>query len=147
MPKKVYVVVNELTRQKAIDHIDNPGKYKVTIEEIKDDEKQRTLLQNSALHKDFANTAKRCNEVGITATSMFTIPREECEVTPEMVKEFWHCVLKNMGMEPKTSKLETHEVTLVREAIAAAFATRRGLDIGDFPSLESLMRQSIYYER
>lgn len=147
MSKKVYVIVNEITRQKAIDHIDNPGKYKVIIEEIKDDEKQRTLLQNAALHKDFASTAKVCNDNGITAASLFAIPREGSPVTLELVKEFWHNVLVTMGLPPKTSKLTTKQVTEIREGIERAFATRRYVDIGDFPSMESLMRQSIDYDQ
>lgn len=147
MSKKVYVVINEATRQEAMRHIDNPGKYKVTIEEIKDDEQQRTLLQNSALHKDFANTSKICNDNGITAASLFAIPREDSQVTPELVKEFWHNVLVTMGLPPKTSRLTTKQVTEVREGIERAFAMRRGVDIGDFPSLESLMRQSVDYDQ
>ena len=146
MKKKTYITSNEVTRQSVFAHIDNSKTYKVTIEELNTEKKIRSNLQNAALHKDFANTSDILNEHGITAASLFSVAREECEVTPSLVKEFWHNVLKTMGFEPKTSKLSTTEVNLIREAIAAALATRRGVDIGDFPSIESLMKQSIEYE-
>lgn len=142
MSKTTYTIINEATRQDCMRHIDNEKHYVVTVEEVTD-KNRRTVQQNAALHLDFKNTAEACNEAGLTAASMFAIPREDSEVTPELVKEFWHNVLVNMGMEPKTSKLTTAEVTVVREAIERAFAMRRGVDIGNFPSLESMCRESL----
>jgi hypothetical protein len=52
------------------------------------------------------------------------------------VKQFWHKVLFDMGLNPKTSDLNTKQVSEIREGIAAALAMRLGIDIGDFPSIE-----------
>lgn len=141
--KQEFITINEVTRQELLRLIDSGKEFKVTVEEIKDDEHKRTLLQNAAMHKDFANVAKICNDNGITASSMFAIPREDSPVTPELVKEFWHNVLVSMGLPPKTSKLTTAQVSEIRQGIERAFAMRRGVDIGEFPSLDSLMNNSL----
>lgn len=105
-------------------------------------EKIRTAKQNRALHKDFANTAKICDDNNITADQLFSLTQAHFNVSPELIKEFWHCVLVNMGKKPKTSKLEANEVTQVRQGIEAAFALRFGVDIGEFPSEEYFINRS-----
>ena len=116
---------------------------KITIEPV-EGEKLRSLQQNKALHLDFKNTAKILNDNGITAEALFSCAKDAVPVNESIVKQYWHSVLELMGMPPKTSKLTQAEVSIVREAIERAFAIKFGLDIGDFPSLESLRFNQAY---
>ena len=105
----------------------------ITIKPL-DGDKLRTAQQNKALHKDFANTAKALRNANISAKDMFSCTREAVGINEVMVKEFWHSVMIAMGLEPKTSKLTTTQVTKVRQLIERAFAMRLGVDIGEFPN-------------
>jgi hypothetical protein len=103
----------------------------------------RTNQQNRALHKDFANVAIICQHNNVTADKLFRLGNYDMPVTADLVKEFWHCVIDNMGLQPhekkkKTSKLSPKEVNDIRAGIEMAFAKKWAVDIGDFPSLESL---------
>lgn len=101
--------------------------------------KQRTRKQNAALHLDFDNVAKICRENNITADMLFAMGHAMMEVDADIMKSFWHGVLGNMNLEKKTSKLDTSQITEIREGIARAFIIRFGVDIGEFPSIEGLM--------
>lgn len=116
---------------------------KITIEPVEND-KLRSLQQNKALHLDFKNTARILKDNGITAEALFSCAKEAVPVNEAIVKQYWHSVLELMGMPPKTSKLTQAEVSIVREAIERAFAIKFGIDIGDFPSLESIRFNQIY---
>lgn len=144
--KKIAVVETQEDYSRMIDEscpVLNDGKVLVfEWESTSNAKKIRTAKQNRSMHKDFDNVAKICNDNNITAEMLFSLTQTHFNVTPEAVKEFWHGVLDKMGLEPKTSKLETHEVTQVRQGIEAAFALRFGVDIGDFPSEESMINQS-----
>ena len=111
--------------------------------EFKATKKTRSNLQNKAMHKDFDNVAKICRHNNVTADMLFSLGNYDMPVTPEIMKEFWHSVIENMGLQPeektkKTSKLSTKEVNDIRAGIEMAFAKRFGVDIGPFPSMESL---------
>jgi hypothetical protein len=107
----------------------------VTIKPVADD-KLRTLQQNKAIHKDCANTAKILNDNNVSAKDMFACSRAEIPVNEVMVKELWHAVMIALGLPPKTSKLNTKQVSEVREIVERALAKRLGVDIGPFPSLD-----------
>ena len=111
--------------------------------EFKVTKKTRTKPQNRAIHKDCDNVAKICQLNNVTADMLFSLGNYDMPVTPEIMKEFWHCVIDNMGLQPdekkkKTSKLSPKEVNDIRAGIEMAFAKKWAVDIGDFPSLESL---------
>ena len=111
--------------------------------EFKVAKKTRTNAQNKAMHKDFDNVAKICRHNNVTADMLFSLGNYDMPVTPEIMKEFWHCVIDNMGLQPeenkkKTSKLSPKEVNDIRAGIEMAFAKKWAVDIGDFPSMESL---------
>jgi hypothetical protein len=135
-----FITDNEKCRQELFRMIDSGKTYAVTIKEISGD-KLRTAQQNRALHKDFRNTADICNRNNVTADMLFKAVRSEFPVNDVIVKQFWHKVLADMGLNPKTSDLNTKQVSEIREGIAAALAMRLGIDIGDFPSIEYFMNR------
>lgn len=104
-----------------------------------EDEKLRTQQQNKAIHLDFKLVAQRLNEANISAKDLFSCAREEIGITEELMKSFWHYVMEEgFGLEPKTRKLSTKQVSEIRGVIEMAISKRLGVDIGPFPSIDGM---------
>jgi hypothetical protein len=107
-------------------------------------EKLRSQQQNKAIHLDCKLVAQRLNDANISAKDLFSCAREEIGVTEELMKEFWRYVIKEgFGLEPKTRKLSTKQVSEIRGVIEMAIAKRLGVDIGSFPSIDGMSLEAL----
>jgi hypothetical protein len=100
---------------------------------MKDDEKQRTLQQNRALHKYFALLARTLNERGL---DMRTVLKEEIEIlwTTEMVKDYlWRPIMQIMEGKVSTTEMNTTDPSAVYEVLSRHMAQKHGVDV-PFPS-------------
>lgn len=99
---------------------------------------QRTLRQNKALHKYFANIADELNSHGL---SIMKTLRSDAEVqwSPSLVKELiWRPVMKAQLQKTSTTEMTTKEIDEVLDTLTKYFGEKHGLSI-NFPSIEVLL--------
>jgi len=101
-------------------------------------EKQRTILQNRALHKLFELMAKSLNNAGYDMKKTLK-PEIEIPWSGETIKEYiWRPIMNAQLHKTSTTEMTTKEVNEVFETILRHFGEKFGLEI-QFPSVESLM--------
>ena len=94
---------------------------------------QRSLTQNSAIHKYFELLSSELNDTGI---DMYTVLSSAIEIpwTPELVKEvLWKRVQSAMFNIDSTSKLSRQQVSQVYDVIHRKMAMDHGVNV-PFPS-------------
>lgn len=99
-------------------------------------EKQRTLLQNRALHKWFTLLSTELNTQGL---DMRVVLKPDWKIwwTPESIKEnMFKPLMKAMYNKDSTTELTTAQVDKVYEQIMQIIGERYGVNI-PFPSQES----------
>jgi len=99
-------------------------------------EKQRTSLQNRALHKWFTLLSAHLNEQGL---DMRVVMKPEWKLwwTPEAIKEnLFKPLMKAMYNKDSTTELTTAQVDKVYEQIMFILGERYGIEV-PFPSQES----------
>ena len=97
---------------------------------------QRSLTQNSAIHKYFELLAGEFNDEGI---DMCTVLNSSIEIpwTPELVKELlWKRVQSAMFDIDSTSKLSRQQVSQVYDVLHKKLALDHGINVA-FPSKEN----------
>ena len=108
-------------------------------------EKQRTLLQNRAMHKWFTLLSDELNTLGL---DMRVILKPEWHIwwTPESVKEnLWKPLQEAMYGKDSTTKLTTAEINKVYEQIMKVIGEKHSVYI-PFPSQESTEEYLKSYE-
>lgn len=103
-----------------------------------DKEKQRTILQNKALHKLFELMAKSLNDAGYDMRKTLK-PEIEMPWNKETIKEYvWKPIMKAQLNKTSTTEMTTKEVNEVFETILRHFGDKFGLEV-PFPSIEQLI--------
>jgi len=123
---------------------DKHGSVDVVIGEQSEEEKQRSALQNSSLHKYCANISGDMNAAGYTQRQLVGSFKQgfELPVTPAMIKDIFREVGKAMFKKDSTRKLTTVEIQKVYEVVDARFGEITGIR-SEWPSRESLMQKSM----
>jgi len=99
-------------------------------------EDQRTLRQNSALHKYYQLIAQEAKEKGITVKVMASkLPDADIPVTEVIVKEFWRIFQDKILDKHSTTQLTKKEIDEVYEPFAKFLSENFDITI-DFPSWE-----------
>lgn len=101
-----------------------------------EENKQRTLRQNSSLHLFFEMLAKELNDAGL---SVMKTLRHDAEIPwcATKVKELlWRPVQIAMLDKESTTELETDEVTKVYEVVNRHLAQNHGVHV-PFPCVET----------
>jgi len=105
-----------------------------------DQDKQRTLQQNKALHLMFKQLADMLTESGFDMKATLK-PEIDIMWTPENIKEYvWRPLQKAMLQKESTTELTTNEIDKVFAIVSKVIGERTGLTI-NFPSIETLMQQ------
>lgn len=126
---------NEVERQQALKLIESEECISVEIKRLK----TRTAKQNAALHKGFQQVEEACRKSGITKDILFSqIAREtEFHVSAEDAKEVCRGICEALYGQRTTTCIPPGDVKKVWQIMERAFAKRLGVDIGDFPSIQS----------
>lgn len=98
-------------------------------------QEQRTIQQNKAMHKYFAEVAEALNEMGL-AQSVF-YENIEADYTKENIKELWRSFARIKYGKDSTVDLSTIEVTEIYEEVNRHLS-KFGIHI-PFPSIEEAM--------
>ena len=106
--------------------------------------RSRTVTQNAALHYGFKHIAQLCNEQGIERDILYSQISEKVDfpVSDNDVKEVCRGIALVMFGKRTTTAIPSDQCKDVWLVMQMAFSQRLGVDIGDFPSLESLRTQS-----
>lgn len=95
--------------------------------------KQRTLKQNSSIHKYYGLLATAFNDAGLTVQQTLSKPLE-MSWSPVLVKELiWRPLQIALTGKESTTKLETVEVSQIYEEINNFTATDKGISV-PFPN-------------
>ena len=124
--------------------IDEDGEKTLKIYQ---DEKQRTLTQNSALHKYFELVATKLNDAGLDIPTLLAqYPIIDIPWSKKTVKEIlWRkSQIEELG-KVSTTKLSTKDVDKVYDTLNRYLA-QAGIH-EPWPSLEELSKKEIYGER
>jgi hypothetical protein len=97
---------------------------------------QRTILQNSAMHKFFALLAEHLNGAGFGMKAVFEIKNVEVDWTPEAIKEaLWKPLQIAMLDKKSTAELSRSEVSQVHEQLMKALGeSKLAVPYLEFPS-------------
>ena len=108
--------------------------------------KQRTLLQNRALHKFFDLLAEALNDAGLDVQKTL---RHDIEIpwNGTLVKELiWRPVQEAMTNKESTTELETPDPSHIYEVISRYLGAKFGLYV-PFPSEETLYQEKEYAKK
>jgi len=108
-----------------------------TLADVKEivDKKQRTILQNKAVHKLFTTLSDQLNTLGLDM-KLILKPSYQIWWTPESVKrDLWKPLQKAMLDKESTADLNTDEVSKVYEQLAKIIGEKHNVEI-EFPSVE-----------
>lgn len=109
-------------------------------EEVKS--KQRSLLQNNALHKYFEELATELNNRGLYISQVIKV---DAEWNKDRVKELiWRPTQEKVLQKKSTTELTTAEIDQIFKPIHKALA-EMGCDV-QFPSREELIHNNRAYE-
>lgn len=101
-------------------------------------EKQRTLQQNRALHLLFNHLAEELNDSGFDMRKTLK-PGVEIPWSGKTIKEYlWRPVMKAQLGKESTTEMTTKDIDRVFETINRHLGEKFGLHV-DFPSVESIM--------
>jgi hypothetical protein len=103
--------------------------------------KQRTIKQNSALHKFFELLSVELNESGYDVR---TTLKQDFEIpwTPALIKELlWRPVQKAMLRKRSTTKLTTQDIDKIYDVLNRHLGEKLGIYV-PFPSEEELNNKS-----
>lgn len=117
------------------------GKVSVTIAGYTPEPRQRTIPQNSSLHKYCATISGDMNNAGFTQRLLVGKFKEgfELPVTPEMIKDIFREVGLAMFKKKSTKELSTVEVQSVYQVVDQRFAEITGVR-AEWPSKETYGR-------
>ena len=101
-------------------------------------DKQRTILQNRALHLLFTHLAEALNEAGLDMRRTLK-PEIDIPWTSENIKEFlWRPIQEAQLSKKSTTELTTKEIDEIFETLNRHISVKFGLHI-PFPSIEELI--------
>ena len=101
-------------------------------------EKQRTILQNNALHLYFENLAETLNSAGLDMKKVLK-PEIDIPWSKETVKEYLWKPIQNAQLGKKsTTELTTKEIDKVFDTINRHLGEKLGVHT-DFPSIEDIL--------
>lgn len=111
------------------------------------EEKNRTELQNRALHKFFEILAEEMNETGIDFRSVILeLPKADISATKQNIKDMiWRPVQKALLLKKSTTQLTTKEIDVIYNHLNRFFAEHFKFQIPNFPSIESMMIEAGWY--
>lgn len=107
---------------------------------MKDENKQRTLRQNRALHLMFTQLADKLTDAGLDMKKTLK-PEVEIRWDGRMVKEYlWRPIMKAQLGKDSTTEMTTTEIDKVFETINLHLGRKFGIDL-EFPSIETMLNQ------
>jgi hypothetical protein len=112
----------------------------MSAHEVSNDEQQRTLQQNKALHVGFRMLAETLNAAGY---DMKAVLKEEVEIpwTPEMVKEhLWRPIQQIMLDKESTTEANTTDYSAVWDVLSRHLSQKLGITPPPFPDRFSMGR-------
>jgi len=125
---------NRLLAIKKLSDIDL-NKYEVKFIKKRDN---RTVLQNSALHKYCELLAKELNDSGYDMKSVLTMKTADIPWTTISVKEnLWKSIQQAMGKDESTTKQDRQSYSDTYEVLNRFTAEKLGVSV-PFPSSESM---------
>jgi hypothetical protein len=102
-----------------------------------DEQKQRTIKQNKALHLYFTLVANALNEAGYDMRKTLK-PDVEIPWTPESVKEYlWRPIMQVQLQKNSTTEMTTKEIDKVFETLNRHLGEKLGVH-EPFPSIEEI---------
>jgi len=106
----------------------------------KEQEKQRTIQQNKALHLYFSLLADAFNEAGLDMKAVLK-PSVDIPWSKDSVKEFiWKPIQELQVGKKSTTQLNTKEIDKIWETINRHIAEKFGIT-EPFPSIEEILLQ------
>ena len=119
-----------------VDKWNECGDIEIEFEPIK---KKRTNKQNRAMRQGWTNIALFLNSAGWDVNETMKIKVRSVPWSSATVEAIlWRPVQDAMGYEASTTKLETTDMSKIWAVISKQLAESTGVDIQDFPSMESL---------
>lgn len=102
------------------------------------EDKQRTLKQNRALHLMFTQLADELNDHGLDMRKTLK-PEIDIPWSGKTIKEYlWRPIMKAQLNIESTTEMNTKDIDKVFDTINKHLAEKFGLEI-EFPSIESLL--------
>ena len=103
-------------------------------------EKQRTLKQNNALHLMFEMLAEQLNEAGLDMRKTLK-PSIDISWSKESVKDYlWRPVQEALVGKKSTTELTTKDIDKVFGTLNRHLGEKFGIEL-EFPSVEEVMRK------
>lgn len=103
-------------------------------------EKQRTLKQNNALHLMFEMLAEQLNEAGLDMRKTLK-PSVDIPWLKESVKDYlWRPVQEAVMGKKSTTELTTKDIDKVFEILNRHLGEKFGIEL-EFPSVEEVLRR------
>jgi hypothetical protein len=94
---------------------------------------KRTLQQNKAMHKYFADVAESLNDAGYDMKKTLK-PEVEIPWTPASVKShLWKPIQEAMMLKDSTTELQTDQVSAVYSVLSRHLSAKLGVNVS-FPS-------------
>lgn len=95
---------------------------------------QRTLNQNSALHKWYEMMSKHLNEHGLTVQKVLA-QKMEMDWTPQLFKEFWKDAQERLTGKKSTTELDKiSDINIILDHFIRHFAEKfDGFELPPFP--------------
>ena len=102
-------------------------------------EKQRTTVQNRALHKLFGDIANYCVETGLDQKAVVNgLTSYAVPVSPQSVKEIWRTIQYTLTGKVSTTELTTKEIDQVYDVFNKFWSELTG-EFFPFPSMSELL--------
>jgi hypothetical protein len=99
-------------------------------------DKQRTDLQNKAMHKLFTMLSDQLNEAGLDMKKVLK-PEIDIPWSSKNVKEYlWRPVQEAMLGKKSTTELTTKEIDQIYEVLCRHLGQKLGITMPDFPSYD-----------
>jgi len=105
------------------------------------EDRQRTKLQNRALHKWFKQVSDALISMGMTSDRAFS--SMEIVPTPEVVKSAWKQVQQQLLSKESTTELTTKEIDMVYDVINKVLAEGESHLHIPFPNMVDLLNNTI----
>lgn len=127
--------------QKMVDMFCDHGEIKATTKIVKN----RTSLQNKALHKGLKNAGEKLAAAGITKSFLYENASKNHHflADEEDAKEIVRAIALSRYGERSTTAIPPGDVSDVWEIFSMVMSERISIDVGDFPSIEGQRIKSL----
>lgn len=140
-------IKTETDRQQAMRVFDSDAVFEVWIREI-DESEYRSGLQNRSLHKGLRNAGDALAARGITKQVAYSeASKNHIFLADEHdAKEIFRAMCKALFGIDSTAKIPMDKMSEAWEKFSFIMSERLNVDVGDFPSVESMRRESLLNE-